>query len=230
MSIEPMESIRKIWRRRVVAEYSSAAVTAELLHQALILGLSPDTLETCHRIVSDEIAHAELSRDVFLAAGGGEDEVIPIARDGLLSGRGPDDPLELQVLATVADVFCCGETVAVPLFRAIREPTVEPVAVAALDRILRDESIHRAFGWDTLDELLELLGEPGHAWVREHAPGYMNRIREAYRNRGGTQDICSPTEVRWGRMEPRRYSEITAVCIAEVITPRFESRVGSLAT
>lgn len=230
MANEPMEGVRKVWRRRVVAEYSSAAVTAELLHQVIVLGLSPDTLETCHRIVSDEIAHAELSREVVLAAGGSEDDVIPIAREGLLSGRGSGDPLELQVLATVTDVFCCGETVAVPLFRAIREPTSEPVAVAALDRILRDESIHRAFGWDTLDELLELLGETGRSWVRERAPGYMNRIRQAYRNRGGAEDICTPTEVRWGRMEPRRYSEITETCIAEVITPRFESRVGSLTT
>jgi len=222
-----MDRIQLTWRRRVAAEYTSAAITAELLHQLLALGLSPDTLEVCHRIVGDEMAHAELSRDVFLAAGGDEAE-IPIARESLWSGREPEEPLEHQALATVADVFCCGETVAVPLFRAIREPTTEPVALAALDRILRDESIHRAFGWDTLDELLELLGDAGRDRVRARASGYISRIREAYTSRRPPGRPCSPEELSWGRMEPGRYGEIAEVCIAEVIIPRFEARVGPL--
>jgi len=230
MAHDPMEAVRHVWRRRVMAEYGSAALTAELLHQLLVLGLSPDTLETCHRIVGDEMAHAELSLEVFLAAGGSSDVDIPLDREGLRSHRSLDAPLEFRALATVADAFCCGETVAVPLFRAIREPTEEPAAVAALDRILRDESIHRAFGWDVLDELLERTGEEGRRWVREHVHSYMERIRRAYRRRGGDEDVCSPTELRWGRMEPRRYGAITEECIARVITPRFEERLGSLSS
>ena len=189
--------------------------------------MSPDTLETCHRIVGDEMAHAELSRDVFLAAGGDEAE-IPIARDSLWSRRETDAPLEMQALATVADVFCCGETVAVPLFRAIREPTEEPVALIALDRILRDESVHRAFGWDTLDEILEILGEPARDLVRSRVSTYIERLRTAYVYREKPSSPCTEEELRWGRMAPERYGEITQQCIAEVILPRFEKRLGRL--
>ena len=48
------------------------------------------------------------------------------ARDGVFSG------------------FCI---VAVRLFSRLRQNAAEPVALAALDRILRDEVRHRDFGW-----------------------------------------------------------------------------------
>ena len=103
------------------------------------------------------------------------------------------------------------------------------MALAALDRILRDESIHRAFGWDTLDELLEILGEPAIHLVRQRIPDYVERLRDAYSWPETSPSSCTDEELRWGRMEPHRYQEITERCIADVILPRFESRVGPLA-
>ena len=46
--------VQRTWRLRTVAEYTSAARTAELLHWLLAVGASPDTLGVCHRIVGDE--------------------------------------------------------------------------------------------------------------------------------------------------------------------------------
>ncbi|MCB9762571.1 MAG: ferritin-like domain-containing protein [Alphaproteobacteria bacterium] len=218
-----MERVRSTWRRRVAAEYRSAAITAELLHWLIALAVSPDTLDRCHRVVADELAHAELSRAVYLAADG-DPAAIPIQRGALRLPHAPGQPLELRALAVAADVFCCGETVAVPLFLALRGEDGEVTqadARAALDRIVRDEATHRAFGWTLLDELLERLGEGGRVWLAPQIPGFVQRICEAYR---ATEDLCTAEQRAWGLMAPARYSAITEVCVAEVIRPRFAAR------
>lgn len=221
---DPMERVRLTWRRRVIAEYRSAALTAEMLHGLIAAGLSPDTISTCHRIVSDEMAHAELSRAALLAAGG-DDAEIAMNRDSLQLSHAPGQPWELRLLAAAADLFCCGETVAVPLFLALRgEPgdgVAEIPAALALERIVRDEAVHRAFGWDLLDELLEVTGAPGADWLRPQVPGFVERILAAY---AADDDTCTPEERRFGLMPPRRYEEITRRCVREVILPRFRAR------
>lgn len=220
----PIDRVRETWRRRVIAEYRSAALTAEMLHGIITLGLSPDTIATCHRIVSDELEHAELSRSVLLAAGG-QDSAIAMSRESLSIPHAPGQPLELRLLAATADLFCCGETVALPLFLALRgdeqDGVVEPTAVLALERIVRDEAVHRAFGWELLDELLERCGEPGAAWLRPRVPGFVERILAAYQ---AEDPGCTPVERGWGLMAPRRYAEITRRCVDEVIRPRFAAR------
>jgi len=215
-----MDHIRKTWALRTVVEYRSACHTAELLHWLLVIAVSPDTLEVCHRIVGDEVAHADLSRECYLAAGG-DLAALPLSRDELSLRLEQGQPLELRALAVAARIFCCGETVAVPLFLALRERVTEPSAVAALDRIVRDEATHRAFGWQLLDELLERLGEPGRAWLRERTATYMAEIEEAYQAYGTATVAEGPA---WGLMAPVRYGEITRTCVAEVIRPRFEKR------
>ena len=80
----------------------------------------------------------------------------------------PDGPLAALV-DTILHAFCLGETFAVPLFAAMRPATTQPTAAAALQRILRDEATHRAFGWDTLDALLEL--DPAGGFLPVPSPG-----------------------------------------------------------
>lgn len=214
-----MKHIQKVWAARTLAEYRSACLTAELQHWLLVIAVSPDTVEVCHRIVSDEIAHAELSRDAFLAAGG-DPAALPLPRSMLSLPQDPGAELEYRALSVAADVFCCGETVAVPLFLALREGVTAPEATTALDRIVRDEAVHRAFGWMLLDELLERLPD-GVAWLQERAPGYVERIHDAYQSYVDTTVDQGP---EWGLMPPSRYGDITRECIAEVIRPRFAKR------
>jgi hypothetical protein len=184
--------------------------------------MSPDTLEVCHRIVSDELAHAELSREVLLAAGG-SGTAIAIDRDQLwlADARGLD--LEFRALAVVGRVFCCGETVAVPLFLAIREATSEPAARPVVDRIVRDEAVHRAFGWDTLDELLERLGEPGAAFARDQVGGWLDWIATSYRVSPDAPALA-PGEAQWGLIESPEYARIAQDCVDDVVRPRFAAR------
>ncbi|QQR89589.1 MAG: hypothetical protein IPJ88_15550 [Myxococcales bacterium] len=154
-----LQRVQKEWSARVTAEYRSAALSAQSLHWLIQLGLSPDTIDLGHRIVRDELDHAADSFDVFQAAGGKQRSVLdPHTLHFKQAGK---QPLPFQVLDVAASVFCCGETVAVPLFQAMLKQTTAKDARAALKRIVKDEAVHSAFGWSLLDELLELLKDQG---------------------------------------------------------------------
>src|SRR5262249_30992454 len=153
------------WLRRVEAEYRSAAVTQHLTLWLIQIGASPDLLRAGLRIVRDELAHAEMSHRAYRAAGGeGGPE---LARESLelprtsaqTRGDGEAAPLEDDVTRVCVDVFCLGETVAVRLFKELRQRSEVPAARRVLDRVLRDEVRHRDFGWALLGWLLE---SPAH--------------------------------------------------------------------
>ncbi len=85
------------------------------------------------RIADDEVVHAELAFEVLRAAGGGEVE---------LGGRAlglellQELPLASNACLAGVRVFCLGETVAVRLFKRLRDgATIDP-ARRALDRVL----------------------------------------------------------------------------------------------
>src|SRR5690242_6190589 len=138
------DAVRGEWLRRVEAEYRSAAITQHLTLWLLQIGASPDLVRAGLRIAADEIDHAELSHEVFQDAGG--TAAPALARESLELRRTPGAPLEHDVARIGVEVFCLGETVAVPLFRELRAECTVPGARRALDRILRDEVRHRDFG------------------------------------------------------------------------------------
>ena len=79
------------WSRRVVAEYKSAAVAAELV-QGMIRAAFPEHLiQATLQIVSDELVHARLSHDVLVSIGG-PDAPIQLSFEALGDGSvGPSD-------------------------------------------------------------------------------------------------------------------------------------------
>lgn len=137
----PTDAVRREWLRRVEAEYRSAALTQHLTLWLIQIGASPDLVRGGLRIAGDEIAHAEMSHRAYVAAGG--DGGASLVRETLELARTPGEPLEHDVARVGVETFCLGETVAVPLFKELREPCTVPVARRALDRILRDEVRHR---------------------------------------------------------------------------------------
>ena len=155
--------VREEWRARIAAEYTSAAVTQHLVLWLIQAGAPPDLIDAGLAIVNDELVHSRLSHEVYVAAGGTEPPAIVREQLGLTRTA---QQLEIDILRIAVRVFCLGETVAVPLFKHLRERCVEPVAKKALDRILRDEVRHRDFGWDLLDWLLSTpMGEEIPAMV-----------------------------------------------------------------
>ena len=214
------ERVQQAWANRVKAEYHSAAITAELLHWLIQTGISPDTIESCHRIVLEEFNHATMSRQVYLATGGSEEQ-IQIPFQHLTYQKEKQYPTPLRALSMCARVFCCGETVAVPLFKALLEHSKSDVSTPVLEQILADEAGHKFFGWELLDELLEMLGEDSKYWLKERIESYIEEVRNAYNS---NDEICSLQDQQWGLMAGIQYKQITEQCIADIIQPRFRER------
>lgn len=216
-----MDRVRKLWRSQITTEYTSSAQTAELLHWLIVVGASPDVIERGRAIVGDEQRHAEFARDVYIAAGG-DDGQVDLDPAQLVSKIDLGAPLLARALSMTAKVFCCGESVAVPLFLELHEHAREPVVVTALARICQDEARHRAFGWDTLDELLELSGEQGRSWLKARVPAFIEGVVGFYS--GGREGPFPEHRRHWGMLPPHRYGEIATRCAEEVLRPRFRAR------
>lgn len=189
------------WARRVLAEYRSAAHTNELASWLIEIAASPDLIREALRIVADELTHAELSAEVLDAAGGSLSGVV--ARESLRLPR--TEPIDLAVVRAGVELFCLGETVAVPLFRRMLGGATVAPARSALRRIVADEARHRRFGWDLLDwcKAGALAPYVDHVLQNELA-GMIGRVRAAY-GEGLTSTI--PQEWRaWGLIAPAEYA------------------------
>lgn len=217
------------WRERIAAEYTSAAITQHLVLWLIQAGAPPELLEAGLAIVGDELVHSRMSHEVYVAAGGTHPPALEREQLGLarLHAR-----LEADILRVAVRAFCLGETVAVPLFKHLRERCTEPVARAALDRILRDEVRHRDFGWDLLDWLLyvdERLVEQVHADL----PAMFGELDRVYGRGNATvaadDGAMSDDERAWGLAPPRDYAEILERTIERDYRPRFAARGIALA-
>ena len=205
---------------RTVAEYHSAAITQHLTLWLIQIGASPDLIRMGLRVTDDELAHAEMAHAVLTAAGGTLD--APLDRETLGLTRDSSVTLEVDVTRTITEVFCLGETVAVPLFSALRRGCTVPIARDALDRVLEDEVRHRDFGWHCLTWLLTetAMGEDLRARVDVELGGMLARL---FGNYAGLRGRCTPDEIAWGLMAPPRYGIILAETLTRTYVPRFEA-------
>lgn len=216
--------VRGEWRERIAAEYTSAAITQEHVLWLIQAGAPPELIDAGLAIVADELAHSRLSSEVYAAAGGSEPPAIDRAALALPRGEAP---LEHALLRATVRVFCLGETVAVPLFRHLRERCTVAPARAALDRILRDEVRHRDFGWDVLDWLC-LVDPAAPAQVTAMLPAMLAEVDASYGRTNpavaGDAGDLSEDERAWGLAPPREYAAILAATIEKDYRPRFAAR------
>lgn len=221
MTPTPTDRVRLEWRNRVVAEYTSAAVTARVLHLAIVCGLDRDLLDTAGRIVRDELDHAALCDEARVAFG---DADAPLQLDigRLQPPPHPDGPLA-DLLHHVLRSFCLGETFAVPLFAAMREHTTHPHALPVLTRVLKDEAVHRAFGWEALDALRAVDPDGVASRVRDWLPGFVEGYRRAYRDVPATTPL-SDDELACGLLSLADYARIHDETLERVIGPRLRDR------
>ena len=226
------ERVRQEWRARIAAEYTSAAITQQLVLWLIQAGAPPDLIEAGLAIVADELAHSQLSHQVYTEAGGTEPPAIDRTQLGIARAH---EALELDILRAAVRVFCLGETVAVPLFRHLRERCTEGSAREALDRILRDEVRHRDFGWDLLDWLCASpIGERVPHLVAEQLPAMLSELEQSYGsdNPAVAADDGEMTEAEraWGLAPPREYAAILAQTFEKDYRPRFAARGIDLAS
>ena len=210
--------VREEWRARIAAEYTSAAITSCVVSWLIEAGAPPDLIDAAHAIVADELVHSRMSHDVYVAAGGTEPPAIDRAQL-VLHDR--------DLLRACVRVFCLGETVAVPLFRHLRERCTVAPARDALDRILRDEVRHRDFGWDLLDWLVS-LDPAAPARVTAELPAMLVELEQGY-GRGnptvaGDDGSITADDRAWGLAPPREYAEILTRTVEKDYVPRFSAR------
>jgi len=215
------ERVQHEWLRRVEAEYRSAAIAQHLTLWLTQIGASPDLVRMGLRIAADEITHAELSHRTYVAARG--TDVPRIARESLQLPRHDGEPLERDVTRICLEVFCLGETVAVPLFKSLREACTVPVAKRVLDRVLRDEVRHRDFGWTTLSWLLELpSANELRALIEAELPACFARIRAVYAPGFARSSVNIDARDRaWGLMPSARYATVLERTLDRDWIPRF---------
>ncbi len=216
--------VREEWLRRVQAEYTSAAITQHLGLWLIQAAASPDLIKASLRIVTDELMHARLSHETYVRAGGTNPPAL--IREQLGLARNPHVPLEADIARTCLSVFCLGETVAVPLFRRLREGATVPVARRALDRILRDEVRHRDFGWLLLDWLLEQpYANQVRALAHEELPTMFATLA---RNYGATKKNpakkVDDADRAWGLMSTAEYATAVFRTVERDWVPRFQAR------
>jgi hypothetical protein len=216
----PTTRARAEWAARVRAEYGSAAVTARLLHWMVQLGLERPLIDTAQRILADELDHADLSHEVLVAIGGA-DQPQQQELAALDSPLLPQGPLASLLRAGLYH-FCLGETLAVPLFSAMREGCTHPTAREALDRILRDEAVHRAFGWSLLDSLLAIDPEGVRAWSAQALPAMLEDFRLAYAS--SPPSPLSPEERAVGLIAPEDYARIFEEVRRDWLGPQWARR------
>jgi hypothetical protein len=214
--------VRGEWLRRVEAEYCSSAITQTLTLWMTQAAVSPDLIAEGLRIAQDELDHAELSMAVYQAAGGTE---MPRIDRRSLTFAATGAQLEDDIVLFALEIFCLGETVAVPLFRSLRERCEEPIARTALDRILVDEVRHRDFGWALLTWMLEQHPERA-ALVRRRLPSAFASIRRSYAPAfsGAIANALPSEAVRWGLMDPPDY----AACLARTFERDWLPRLARL--
>jgi hypothetical protein len=222
--IDDLARVRDEWRARIAAEYTSAAITQHVVLWLIQLGAPPDLIDAGLAIVADELAHSRMSHDVYVAAGGQAPPALDRDQLGLARGGGP---LEHDLLRVAVRVFCLGETVAVPLFRHLRERCTEPTARVALDRILRDEVRHRDFGWDLLDWMIATLPDAATR-VADELPAMLAEVEASYGVGNpvvaGDAGAMTALERAWGLAPPREYAEILAQTLEKDYRPRFAAR------
>ena len=214
--------MRREWSRQVQAEYRSCAVTQTLALWLTQIGAPPELIRAALEIAEDELSHAELARDVCAAAGA--DPRIELDRSRL-SFPTKRERLVLDVAEVALRVFCVGETVAVPLFAAMRTRCAIEVARPFFERVLRDEVRHRDFGWLMLDWMLETAeADSVRALAAAEVFGMLEAIRRAYRtSEPGLRQITTDEEA-WGLLPTPEYERIVDRTIADVHLPRFAVR------
>ncbi|MCK5895848.1 MAG: ferritin-like domain-containing protein [Cocleimonas sp.] len=199
-----MNRIQAFWIDQTVAEYNSSARTVNLVHWMQRLAMSPDLIRDALRIADDEMVHAQLcyatAQDAGYSAGLPADQFS-------LSLNESSDELRYSFLAVLVESYCFGETVAVPLFSAMRQHTQQPSALSVYDQVLKDEPQHAAFGWLTLAWCAAQWGET-YDWLTILVPSALLAMKSAYSVDDEGIEALSITEQQWGMMAPQQYHAI----------------------
>jgi hypothetical protein len=213
--------VQQTWWRQSRTEYSAAALVAEMTHWLIALGVNPDLLVRATRVVSDEVRHATICRELFLHVGGSPDPV-PLRPAALAHADDPDAPMHLRAI-TAAGELACEESVALVVFRMRLDNATDPLAREVCEVILRDEATHRAFAWELLDELIQMQGlDRVRAWVRPRVAWWLRIYLGAQLQE--REPVYPPDDLAYGLIDRRAHWTAMRRCVETEVIPRFQER------
>ncbi len=162
-----MEVAIRTWRKRMIHEYESAAVFAQIVPQLMEGGATIDFKTTVLRCAMDELRHATLCSQVieFL----GDDPRTEVEID---LGQVPNhDDCSKRVGALRNLLFASlTETISMGLLTEERERVEEPYIARVLRRLAADESLHARVGWTYLAALHDDLSDEERQQLRDYMP------------------------------------------------------------
>jgi len=219
--VTPEQRIHAEWRNRVSAEYTSAAITAQVVHWMLQTGSPEPLVHLGLRIVRDEMDHAKLSHEALVALGG-EDRPNVLSPERMAMKPAPEGILA-SLLDSIVRNFCLGETFAVPLFNAMRINASHPAVLPMITRVLKDEAVHRAFGWEMLDVLVSIEPQGVRARVQQRLPHWLEAYAQAYAQQPDKAELTD-LERAAGMISHSEYARIFHETVSETLVPWFGQR------
>lgn len=148
------------WTERIVDEYRSVVVFAELLQRMGECEAPFDALCAVHALLGDELRHTALCARA--AAWFGPPSRFDVDLSGLALPPSDDPPLA-RALEIVVRELVVAEAESVTVLLAFRDAATDPAARAVLHAILRDEVRHAAAGVALRDVLAAMLPEDARA-------------------------------------------------------------------
>jgi hypothetical protein len=222
---EQIELARAQWSHRAVAEYESTAQFAQLLHRLTRMGAPIEIIGAATRLATDECRHAELCAKLAELFGGNSGTVT---QGGLSLYDDLDDPM-LQCVMTILAVCCFGETLSVPMFRALTVVTTEPVARRVVEVIAGDEEYHSRFGWSALGWFVAEMTDEQKTAVADRLPGLMSHFEsvcfgspEVLDHLSNTEFAVEPGEPNLGTLPEEGYAAIFYATMDETIIPQLD--------
>ncbi len=159
-------SVIETWRGRMVNEWMSSFVFAQLADQMSEIG-EAEGASYCREAAAEEREHGVLCGAVVMAAGG---RAIADACFPSTLPRHLDTTRRAAVVRNVLSISCLSETVAVALIGAERLEMPDGPLRTLLTRIWSDEVGHARFGWTWLERVVPALSSREKASVIAYVP------------------------------------------------------------
>jgi hypothetical protein len=149
------------WAEVAALEHASVASFARFGAQLLALGAPPELLRASKQAALDEIEHARLAYGLASAYAGRS-----IGPGQLDLGGVSTTASWREVVASLIQEACVGETLGVAEAMAAAESARVPAVRRVLERIVADELRHARLAWRSLKWLLREADDADRAWAQ----------------------------------------------------------------
>jgi hypothetical protein len=220
---EVVAKAREMWRVRMRAEHESVPAFIGLALQMVQANATLDAQAVVLRMAADEVRHAEICGETVRALGGEPACEVALDKPMLAIHRGCSP--EERALRNVIFGNCLVETVNTAHLVDVHDSMSDPCLREATRRLLADEVLHGAFGFDYLRAWTPWLD--AHPAVRPSIDRYLRRafveLEHLRSGAGAPPRTLSADEVALGIPSPRRLPEVFYQTVEAALVPALES-------